>query len=504
MRTKIGRSRIQASVVGAGNRACPGPTHPLAVAGSYGGLPLPILLVTFAATIAMAQEPNLAGHWAGVLKTAGAEIRLVLNIEQTPAGTWRATLDSPDQGALGIPVSRLTLAGRHVSAAIDSLRLSYEADLNDDGESLGGTFKQGEQGYPLTLTRTATPPTVARPQTPRPPFPYQEQPVSFTSAPGVTLAGTVTVPDGNGPFGAVVLVSGSGPQDRNETLFGHQFFWVLADHLARHGIACLRYDDRGVADSTGDFAAATTRDFAQDAAAAVKFAQAHDAIDPRLVVVAGHSEGGLIAPMVAVENRDLAGIVLLAGPGVDGAAISRLQTALLLDEMQVNVDGRQHILAARDKVIERLRAGGSEAIMKESLKPLIGDWITAEGGEATPVGINSRLDELTSPWMRFFLSYDPAPTLQQVICPVLALNGSLDTQVDAAQNLPAIVAALEAGHNQDYAVFKLARLNHLFQTATTGTMAEYGRIQETCSLRLLNTLSAWLTQRLKRQDKGQP
>ncbi len=450
--------------------------------------------------LATAQAPDFGGHWAGTLAAGAVDLRLVVHIEQTPAGTWRATFDSLDQGAMGLPVTRLTLAGAHLSLAIDPLKVTYEADLDAAG-ALVGTFQQGGQSFPLTLTRTATPPQVTRPQTPQPPFPYEEQQVTFDSVPGVKLAGTLTVPHGGGPFGAAVLVSGSGPQDRNESLFGHEPFRVLADHLARHNIAVLRYDDRGFGRSTGDFSAATTQDFTQDAAAAVRFARASDAIDPGQVVVIGHSEGGLVAPLVAGADPDLAGIVLLAAPGVDGATITALQTRLLLAEMGVEPAAQAKILAARQAVIARLQAGGSEAILKESLKPLLQDWLVAEGNAAAPEAVASRLAELTSPWMRFFLSYDPAPALTQVKCPVLALNGALDTQVDAAQNLPAIVAALEAGHNPDYAVIKLPRLNHLFQTAITGSLAEYGRIQETLSPRLLNTVTAWLGPRMARRER---
>jgi len=463
-----------------------------------------VIAFTLLLGIATAQAQDFAGHWLGTLQANGTELRLVVHIEQTPAGTWRATFDSVDQGAFGLPVSSLTLAATHLSLIIDRAGARYEADLDATGESWVGTFTQGERAFPLTLTRTATPPQVLRPQTPKPPFPYEEQEVSFDSAPGVKLAGTLTIPNGDGPFGAVVLVSGSGPQDRNETLFGHQPFRVLADHLARHQIAVLRYDDRGVAKSTGNFGSATSQDFATDAVAAVQFLRNSDATDPSQIVVIGHSEGGLIAPLVATKDPDLAGIVLLAGPGVDGLAITVLQTSLLLDEMGVEPEAKAKILAARQAVMERLLADGSEAIKLESLKPLVQDWILAEGGEATAESIQARIAELNSPWMRFFLTHDPAPVLAQVKCPVLALNGALDTQVDAQQNLPAIVAALEAGHNQDYTVVKLPRLNHLFQTANTGRIAEYGRLQETMSPRMLNVLTTWLSQRMavKRPPRG--
>lgn len=451
------------------------------------------LLLTGAA---LAQEPNFAGHWAGTLTVQGGDLRLVIHIEQTPAGTWRATFDSIDQGAAGLPVSRLTLAGRRLSLAMEGLQVTYEAELDATGNQLVGTFKQREQALPLTLTRTETPPQANRPQTPKPPFPYEEQEVTFSSKPGVMLAGTLTIPRGNGPFGAVVLVSGSGPQDRNETLFGHEPFRVMADHLSRFGIVVLRYDDRGVGRSTGDFATATTKDFADDAAAAVNYLRTVDATDPGQVMVIGHSEGGLVAPLVATMDPELAGIVLLAGPGVDGAAITARQTSLLLDQMGVAPDAKEKILAARQATIERLLAGGSEAILKESLKPLVQTWLAAEGGDESPASIQRRIDELTAPWMRFFLTHEPAPVLARVACPVLALNGALDTQVDAGQNLPAIVAALESGTCTDYTVVKLPKLNHLFQTATTGSVAEYGRIQETLSPRLLNTMTGWILARM--------
>jgi uncharacterized protein len=338
-------------------------------------------------------------------------------------------------------------------------------------------------------------PASARPQEPKPPFPYDARDVTFESVPGVRLAGTIVTPPGPGPFPALVMVTGSGPQNRNEELLGHKPFLVISDYLARHGIATLRYDDRGTAQSTGSFSAGTSVDFANDAEAAVRFMRGQAKIDRNHVGIIGHSEGGMIAPMVAARSSDVAFIVLLAGPGIPGDSILLLQEQLIATAMgtppamvERNTEANRHLFAAiksaTDSADAVARVMATEQKMLATLPE--NERATAERQLAAARG------QMLTPWMRYFLSYDPRPTLRKVHVPVLALDGTLDLQVPYKQDLAAIDTALKAGGNRDYRIVELRGLNHLFQTATTGSPAEYATISETFSPAALQIIADWI------------
>jgi len=347
---------------------------------------------------------------------------------------------------------RFTIAGEHIT---------YVGVVNALGDSLRGTFSQGVS-LPLTLTHsplpTATAAVKARPQDPRPPFPYRTEDVSIPSAAGVRLAGTVIMPQGTGPFPAVVLVTGSGAQDRDETLLGHHPFLVIADYLARHGIASLRYDDRGYAKSTGNFDAATSADFADDAEAAVRFLRDVSGIARDRVGIVGHSEGGLIGPMVAARTADVAFLVLLAGPGLRGDSLTPLQLR------RIAAAGGEAPAQTEARVAINVRLLRAVADAKDSADAVpklavIKQQIVVQPPEAQRTLAAARFDQavptLTGPWMRFFLRYDPRPALAKVHVPVLALGGSLDTQVPGKENLAGIDTALLNGGNRDYRTVEL-------------------------------------------------
>jgi len=316
----------------------------------------------------------------------------------------------------------------------------------------------------------------------------------------VKLAGTLTTPRGAGPFPCALLITGSGPEDRNEAIFGHKPFWVLADHLTRKGIAVLRVDDRGVGGSTGSMRGATSEDFAGDALAGIEFLKTRKEIDPKKIGLIGHSEGGLIAPMVAVRSKDVAFIVLMAGTGVRGDSILLMQTAAarrLMGGSDADVAREHEVLRrayasvrARDSVgayrATRELVGFQTAALPEEQRRALGDL------DSLALRASREID---SPWMRFFFDYDPAPTLKKVKCPVLALNGSKDFQVAPKENLAAISAALKAGGNRDATVKELPGLNHMFQTANTGAMLEYAAIEETIAPAALNEISSWIAAR---------
>lgn len=444
------------------------------------------LVLTLASPIA-AQTAPIEGSWEGALQLPTAKLRLRIHLRAAPGGGWSATADSPDQGAFGLPVSSVTFAGGTLKWEMSQLRASFEGKLNETGSEIAGTFTQG-LAMPLTFRRldAAAAAGPKRPQEPKPPYPYAAQEVTFPSkAPGVVLAGTLTIPPGDGPHPAVILITGSGAQDRDESLMGHKPFRVLADHLSRRGIAVLRYDDRGTAQSTGDHAAATSADFALDAEGALDFLRARPGIDPRKTGFAGHSEGGVIAPMIAARRGDVAFLVLLAGTAVPGAEVV-LEQGQALARAAGATEGQ--IKKARETQLQfnqAVKETPDAAELEKRLRQLLAGVPNAE----------AQIRRILSPWFRYFFAYDPAPTLAKVKCPVLALNGEKDLQVLADQNLPPLKAALERAGNKDVTILRLPGLNHLFQAATTGSAAEYAQIEETMNPAVLDAVASWIRKR---------
>ena len=442
---------------------------------------LPVLLA--------GQVRDIAGSWEGTIETPGGKLRLRLHVTKAESGALTAKMDSVDQGALGIPVDLITVVDGVVKWAMARLGATYEGKLNAAGDVIEGTFTQGI-GLKLDLTRMTAASIAAavpaRPQTPKPPFPYRVEEVSFPSkAAGVTMGGTLTIPEGAGPHPAVILISGSGAQDRDETIFNHKPFHVLADHLTRRGIAVLRYDDRGVGKSNGDRAEATSVDFSEDAEGGLDFLAKRKEIDAKRIGFVGHSEGGLIAPMIAVRRPETAFIVLMAGSGVDGEQILYEQGQALLKAQGAGAEALATQRAIQEKMFGILRAERDPEAAAVKLKEVLG------GSPAAEQSIKSA----SSMWFRYFLTYNPRPVMERVKCPVLALNGSLDAQVVAAQNLPAIEAALKSGGNKDFETVVLPGLNHLMQTAKTGGVAEYNQIEETIAPAALDKMASWLRQR---------
>ena len=447
--------------------------------------------------------PSAVGDWSGTLNAGGTQLRLVVHFTKQSGGGLAGTLDSLDQGANGIPFSLVRQAGGKVHAEASGIKAVYDGTLDPAGKTIAGHWTQ-VMPLPLTLTRMPAATRAAllqndRPQEPTPPYPYAASDITFPGgAAGVTLAGTLTVPPGDGPFTAAVLIAGSGPNDRDETILRHKLFLVLADDLTRRGIAVLRYDKRGIGKSTGNYALATSRDFAEDARAAFAYLKAQPRVNPAKIGLIGHSEGGLIAPMVAAKSRDVAFLVLLAGTGFSGERIIAEQAALI-----GKAEGASDADVAKSQVTEKAVLAVAvhepnadaarikiEALMRQAFAAATPAQKKAAGDPTLLIRAQSAA--LVSPWFRYFLAYDPAPTLQQVHCPVLALDGSLDLQVPPAENLAAIGAALKAGGNTDVTTTELPGLNHLFQTAHTGSPSEYGKIEETLSPTLLKVVGDWV------------
>lgn len=452
-----------------------------------------------AAHPAEAQQNPLVGGWGGALEVQGIRLRLTLAVQDS-GGALRARLTSVDQGNSTFPVTVET-RGDSVVFASAQIGASYRAVLAGR-DTLRGTWVQGPGTLPLTMVRGADAAMVLRrPQHPRPPYPYRSEEVFVESVPGVRLAGTLTLPAGDGPHPAVLLVSGSGAQDRDETLLSHKPFLVLADHLTRAGIAVLRLDDRGTARSTGSFAGATSDDFAQDAAAAVRWLRARPEIGGDRVGIIGHSEGGLVAPLVASRDPEVAFLVLLAGPGIPAPELMVMQGALI---SRAGGDPEREIertSALQRQMFAAIAQTADSAALRDTLQAIgrrFQATLTPEERampDASDATLAAAINTMVSPWYRWFMRHDPAPALRATRVPVLALNGALDLQVPADENLAGIERALRAGGNRDVTVEKLPGLNHLFQTARTGAPSEYGEIEETVAPAVLQRVTAWILER---------
>lgn len=441
---------------------------------------------------------TIVGQWNGKLNVNGMGLRIVFHIDKD--GTdYTATMDSPDQGAKGIPMSSASFSKDTLQLALAAAGIKYTGLYQND--SVVGTFTQNGIHFPLTLKKGETAQSATqRPQEPQPPFPYKSEELTIENKQAdVTLSGTLTLPKSKGKFPLAILISGSGPQNRDEELVGHKPFLVLSDYLTREGIAVFRYDDRGVGKSTGNFEAATTADFSTDVEAIVEQLKKHKNIDPSRIGLIGHSEGGIVAPMVASRNSGIHFIVLMAGTGIVGSELLLLQQALVAQAEGVS----DNEIESSKNLMQEAYGLISETSNEEELEDrLTRYFLTAleENENEIPNDFTKEnytellVRQLNTPWMRYFVTYDPYPALTQVHCKVLAINGSTDLQVPSEVNLRAIESALSKAGNKHYTIKELDNLNHLFQKSGSGAPSEYARIEETISPLALKTIGDWLRQ----------
>jgi pimeloyl-ACP methyl ester carboxylesterase len=452
---------------------------------------------------------ELEGLWEGKLKVnANMELRLVLKVEKDKGGKLKASLASPDQGANNLPISAIDLKGGVLTFESKLLGAKYTGKKSKEGTGFDGQFIQGGVKMPLLLKKTDKVSVLSRPQMPRPPFPYRSEDVKYENkAGGVTLAGTLTLPPGPGPFPAAILITGSGAQDRDETILGHKPFLVLADALSRRGIAVLRVDDRGVGGSTGSTADSTSTDFAGDALAGVAFLKGRKGIDPRRIGLVGHSEGGIIAPIAASRSADVAFIVLMAGTGLPGAEILKAQGLLIWkaeglsdSELKMARDSQQRVIEIlskeKDQAASRQKLAAARKEMLAAM-PEVARKATEDSGAMS----EAAMDGWNNAWFRSFLTYDPREALRTVRCPVLAINGEKDLQVPAGENLAEIRKALESGGNRDVRTISFAGLNHLFQPCKTGSPSEYARIEVTIAPEVLKAIGDWIDEKGRERSR---
>ena len=457
-----------------------------------------VCTLAFASAGRAAEPPKTpVGLWEGPVEAGPVKVTLALAIAEKD-GKLTAALTIADQGLKNHPADVVAFADGKLTAEFKTFKAKYAGTLAADGKSIKGTWTQGTD-HPLNLNRVEKLTAAKRPQEPKKPYPYDDEDVAFDNPAGKNkLAGTFTKPKGAGPFPAVALISGSGPQDRDETLLGHKPFLVWADYLTRQGIAVLRYDDRGVGKSTGDYAKAVFADFVTDADAAVEYLKTRKDVDPKRIGLMGHSEGGMIAPAVAAKSAGVAFIVLLAGPGTPCEQILIDQSVLLLKaagadektiEWQRKLQRRMLDLVKEGAEFDKIQAAieDSLAAADEKLRKVLDPIIKA--------AVAGTQEKLTSPWLRNFVRYDPRPALAKVKCPVLAVNGEKDLQVPSRANLDGIAKALKDGGNADATVKEFAGLNHLFQKCKTGGLGEYATIEETVNPDVLAFVAGWIGKR---------
>ena len=449
---------------------------------------------------------GISGNWLGTLD-AGLKLRLGLKVQQQ-VDRLTAKLDSLDQAAYDLAIDSITVENGLVRFMATALNLSYEGKLTADGSEIIGELKQGTSGFPVTFKRIKEFPTLARTQDPRKPYPYTEEEVSYeNTADKVKLTGTLTLPPSKVPAPAVLLITGSGAQDRNETVMGHRPFLVLADHLTRRGIAVLRVDDRGMGGSSRGAVTATSENYAADVSAGIAYLKTRKEINPKQIGLIGHSEGGIIAPIAASQSEDVAFIVMMAGLGQTGRDVILMQNDLLTRTAGAPADYTVRLRRIYEQLFDILKVEKDNTVAERRMRAVI-DAELATMTEAqkkffapTVRTMNVQMPMYLSNWFRFFLLLNPAVYLEKVNVPVLALVGEKDLQVPPKENLDLIEASLKKAGNKNYTLLLLPGLNHLFQTAKTGLPTEYGEIEETISPTALQTMSDWILKQT--QQPGQ-
>jgi len=448
---------------------------------------------------------SIEGNWKGSLSIMDKRLKIVFHFVKQTDGSYKTTFDSPDQQVFNLQANTPEVKGDSLFINIPLIKGGYYGKIEND--SISGTWQQGPGKLPLALHRStevaAIPPK--KPQTPEPPYPYLGQEVTYTNADKtITYGATFTCPENSNQVPVVILISGSGQQDRDCSIMGHKWFLVLADYLTKNGFAVLRVDDRGIGQTTGDVLNATSADFATDVEQGIRYLKTRNEIDVKKIGLVGHSEGGLIAPMVAARNKDVAYIIMLAGPGIGGAVINEEQNVANLKKAGesdsaikafrlLHRDLQQASINAKsDSEFETLVRA---AITKSETKTKTnGNGSKAGNNEARIMATIKQYNTLRMPWFKFFMNYKPTDDIAKLRIPVLALNGSKDTQVDAGMNLPVIKKALAKNKSLFSRTQSMDGLNHLFQKCVTGEVGEYATIEETINPAAMQIISDWLKQ----------
>ena len=445
-----------------------------------------LLLISLFCIISLCRPQSGAiGKWYGTADVGGFKLRIAFDIQKSEEG-YSANMQSLDQSAGTIPATLIRFEKGELLIEISTINFVYNGKMNNS-EMIEGAFIQAGQSFKLDLSRKESN-TRECPQEPELPYPYKVEEVTFinTNA-NIKLSGTLTLPKTSGTYTSVILVSGSGPQNRDEELMGHKPFLVLADYLTRQGIAVLRYDDRGTGMSEGDYRYAGLEDFASDTEAGIAYLKTREEIDKNKIGIIGHSEGGCVAFILAAKQAP-SFVVTLAAPGVDGQRLLHTQRAELFKASDVAPEN----IAQINDYMRQAQNIAIKATSRFELEKNIADLFigTPMENQTTPV-----IEQLSSPEIVSILKYDPKADFEKIHCPVFALNGAKDLQVPYKENLSAIRKGITANGNKEVTTKFYDNLNHLFQTAETGLPAEYEAISETFNEKALKDIANWLLER---------
>ncbi len=453
-----------------------------------------ISLLVFVTT-ACSQNTAITGDWYGQLDIQGTKLKINFHVSEKD-GIYTTTMDSPDQGAMGIPTTSTNVTNNTLEVNLQGV--SFIGELKKD--KIDGIFNQNGMAIPLTLSKTpiVSEKPKAKPQEPKKPYNYISEEITFVNkkANNIKLAGTLTLPKNVKKPAVAILITGSGPQNRNSEILGHKPFLVLADYLTNNGIAVLRYDDRGVADSEGTQKGKTSADFTLDVEAAISYLKTRKDINTNKIGLIGHSEGGFIAPMVASKNKDVAFIVLLAGTGVNGGLILRTQERRANELKGVAKDVLDYNERLGKKMHDIINSSSNSKEVTKKMKTFFADFrknnTEIYTNYITDAMVNMMVNAYNN-WRIYFIKTDPKQFLEKTTCPVLALNGSKDFQVLPKLNLNGIKSALK--NNKDVTIKELEGLNHLFQKCKTGALDEYAKIEETFNEDVMKIIVNWINKR---------
>ena len=446
-------------------------------------------------------QSTIFGIWEGAFQVRGTELKIYMDIKEEN-DVLHSYLTVPDQMLKQIKSSNASYKDDTLRVAYNMFGASYEGVLANNGKNLNGTWTQGQVSE-MNLTRIDQIPVVNRPQEPKPPFPYKsEDVIFFNTKDNIKMGGTLTLPNDGSGFPAVILVSGSGQQDRNSEIAEHKPFLVISDYLTRNGIAVLRYDDRGIGETTGNPATSTTKDFANDAAAAVRYLKSRNEIDPAKIGVVGHSEGGMIAPMVGNIHKDIGFLVLLAAPAEPIPELMVTQNRNIFRQIGLSDEELEKNENYNRKIFNIIASDSPTTELFDTIQKLAKNYYNSIHEDFRPMFgptqetyYISLASQLFSPWFRGFMQYDSKEYLKNIKCPVLAVNGSDDIQVPSKSNLDAVVAGLALAENKDVTIQEFESLNHLFQKCSTCTVNEYAQLEETFSVEVLEFVSSWIQER---------
>lgn len=470
----------------------------------FNRLLFPILCICNLSAIA---QTKFVGSWEGTIDV-GAQLRLVFNITDNK-GHLSGTMDSPDQKAVGIPCSKVTVRKDSLFVEIANIGGQYKGKRKDSVTIKGNWIQNGSK-FPLELKRGTTTMIRNRPQEPKPPYPYNsEDVIYYNSDPSIQFGATITIPKDTLRHPSLLLITGSGQENRDEELFGHKPFAVIADYLTRRGYVVLRVDDRGVGQTTGDVEHATSEDFAKDVTAGIDYLRTRPEVDTLHMGLLGHSEGGMIAPMVAGIRNDIQFIVLMAAPGVPITQLMEEQGSAVLKSMGTGTEAINKYVTLYRALLKAVITAKDSADLRNNISDTVIHWIMVTPADIVmgTTGIHddaSRehfIDMFTSlyrnTWYRYFLAYDPQPYLKKLSCKVLALNGDKDIQVISKSNLEGIRQSLSQSKSKDYEIQELPGLNHLFQSCLNCTVMEYGELTETINPDVLKAIGEWLDKNVK-------